>query len=123
MSIKTHHYMYLTDYYHFFVVGDGLHYTFCKQLPAAVSMCRHKVSTTQFTERPPADFNHFHPEASIHKCLAAILNLCAGRGFMELPQQNLEAQVGFEPTIKRLQRYVLPLHYCAIWLGVKDLNL
>ena len=26
----------------------------------------------------------------------------------------MEAQVGFEPTVKRLQRHVLPLHYCAV---------
>ena len=26
----------------------------------------------------------------------------------------MEAQVGFEPTVKRLQRHVLPLHYSDI---------
>ena len=103
------HILYLTDYYYFFVVRYGLHYTFCKQLPAAVSMCRYKVSTTQFTERPPADFNHFHFEASIHKCLAAVLNLRAGRSFMELLQRNLAAPRGFEPRNPESESGVLPI--------------
>ena len=34
----------------------------------------------------------------------------------------MEAQVGFEPTVKALQARVLPLHYCAIWLGQMDSN-